>query len=88
MTQLIGISISHQNKNVLKCAFLKCIKHRTGLRKRHDGRRVVVTGCGIVSSLGVGTNYTWNQLLVGSCGVVKLVGKGLMVFEKKICFWL
>ena len=76
MPPVLGI----RTKTFLKRAFLKCIKHRTGLRKRHDGRRVVVTGCGVVSCLGVGTNYTWNQLLVGLCGVGKLVGKGLTLF--------
>jgi 3-oxoacyl-[acyl-carrier-protein] synthase II len=35
-------------------------------------RRVVVTGIGIVSPLGVGTLNTWQALLDCKCGVVKL----------------
>jgi 3-oxoacyl-[acyl-carrier-protein] synthase II len=32
-------------------------------------RRVVVTGVGLVSPLGIGTEATWNQLIAGSSGV-------------------
>ncbi|XP_014223106.1 3-oxoacyl-[acyl-carrier-protein] synthase, mitochondrial [Trichogramma pretiosum] len=44
----------------------KCIN-----RTKKD-RRVVVTGMGVVSPLGIGVQNAWNQLLNGACGIVEL----------------
>ncbi len=35
-------------------------------------RRVVVTGIGVVSPLGVGCDYNWNQLISGVSGISKI----------------
>lgn len=37
-------------------------------------RRVVVTGLGVVSPLGTGTDLVWQNILKGQCGIVALQG--------------
>ena len=37
-----------------------------------SNRRVVVTGIGLVSSLGIGTDANWNNLLAGKSGVSRI----------------
>ena len=35
-------------------------------------RRVVVTGLGLVSALGVGTDETWQAILAGRSGIARI----------------
>ncbi|XP_011503264.1 PREDICTED: 3-oxoacyl-[acyl-carrier-protein] synthase, mitochondrial [Ceratosolen solmsi marchali] len=64
-----------------KRSFLSCFKSGCTLMKSNSvnlnssrtcRRRVVVTGIGMVSPLGVGTLKTWQALINCKCGVVKL----------------
>lgn len=46
--------------------------------------RVVVTGLGLVSPLGVGVTHNWKNLIEGGCGVVKLTSQAYEKFPSKI----
>jgi 3-oxoacyl-[acyl-carrier-protein] synthase II len=39
-------------------------------------RRVVVTGLGLVSPLGLGVKENWKNIIEGNCKAVKLNGEG------------
>ncbi|KAK6543824.1 Mitochondrial beta-keto-acyl synthase [Orbilia ellipsospora] len=48
-------------------------------------RRVVVTGLGCITPLGVGTKTSWSRLIQGKCGVVSTKGLSQGVYESIPC---
>ncbi len=49
-----------------------------------DKRRVVVTGIGVVSPLGVGNDYVWSELINGSSGIEKITSFNTDAFPAKV----
>lgn len=51
------------------------VQHLKFFSQYPSRRRVVVTGLGVVSPLGIGTDVAWKSLLKGHCGIVSLTGE-------------
>ena len=47
-------------------------------------RRVVITGIGLVSALGIGTEATWSALLAGTSGVARVTKFDVSNFAAQI----
>ncbi|WP_156321021.1 beta-ketoacyl synthase N-terminal-like domain-containing protein [Bacillus sp. JCM 19041] len=46
-------------------------------------KRVVVTGIGVTSSIGIGVNEFWEACLNGKSGITKIQKEGLELLEPK-----
>jgi len=59
-----------------RSARARCGQHVPAMPHMHP-RRVVVTGVGLVTPLGVGVGRVWERLLAGACGVRALTAGDL-----------
>uniref|UniRef100_A0A2C9JQ33 3-oxoacyl-[acyl-carrier-protein] synthase n=2 Tax=Biomphalaria glabrata TaxID=6526 RepID=A0A2C9JQ33_BIOGL len=50
----------------------------------HQSRRVVVTGLGVVSCLGTGIHFVWDQLLSGTSGITNIKGEAFEQIPSKV----
>ena len=58
--------IAHQGLTRSKTTL---VEDAFGIPPQHQIRRVVVTGLGLVTPLGIGLQRAWGNLLVGHCGI-------------------
>jgi len=63
----------------------KCVLPRQyGSAVHAHYRRVVVTGLGLVTPLGIGTHRVWNNLLQGKCGITEIKSEDYKGIPAKI----
>ncbi|XP_034839575.1 3-oxoacyl-[acyl-carrier-protein] synthase, mitochondrial [Maniola hyperantus] len=63
---------------------MNSFQHLRKFTKFLPRRRVVVTGLGVVSPLGTGTELAWKNLLKGHCGIVALKEEGYSKLPSRI----
>ncbi|XP_045785344.1 3-oxoacyl-[acyl-carrier-protein] synthase, mitochondrial [Maniola jurtina] len=63
---------------------MNSLQHLRKFTKFPPRRRVVVTGLGVVSPLGTGTELAWKNLLKGHCGIVALKEEGYSKLPSRI----
>uniref|UniRef100_A0A8C0GPC4 beta-ketoacyl-[acyl-carrier-protein] synthase I n=1 Tax=Chelonoidis abingdonii TaxID=106734 RepID=A0A8C0GPC4_CHEAB len=68
------VNFHHRSPKLHQCLRSSKNGFSTKSLSKHQ-RRVVVTGIGLVSPLGVGTQFVWNRLLQGESGIISLGGE-------------
>uniref|UniRef100_A0A7H9STK7 3-oxoacyl-[acyl-carrier-protein] synthase n=1 Tax=Archegozetes longisetosus TaxID=66560 RepID=A0A7H9STK7_9ACAR len=76
------------SKLLLRNRAICLINYSTISEKTHELCRVVVTGLGIVSPIGVGVEKVWNNLISGRCGITEVIGSGYESIPCKIAAYV
>src|SRR5579859_3772063 len=61
---MVGERLNARDRGIIVCG-----KHTYTIRHMQSRPRVVVTGVGVVTSIGVGAEAFWRALLAGECGI-------------------